>query len=479
MDAKARIIQLIDDKQQEFIECSDAIWGYAETRFATRQSADAHIRVLENEGFQVVRGVAHMDNAFVATYGTGKPVIGILAEYDALANLSQVADLPEKKYLVDHGSGHGCGHNLLGAGALAGAVGIKSYMEECGLRGTIKYFGCPAEESGYGKSFMAKFGVFDGIDAALTWHPSDASLLWSDGSLAVAQMYFNFKGRAAHAAAAPEMGRSALDAAELMNMGVQFLREHIIDSARIHYAFMDAGGESANVVQPSASLYYFIRAPKSDQVLDIYKRVEKIAQGAALMTETEVEIVWDSACKDYVPNKTLGKVLHENMMHFMPLEITPEEEQYEKALSDTAGEASKKALYGRAKMLFPQYDDAKHREMAAAGLLKEPVPAEAKLKIGGSTDVGDVGYATPTVMFHVATACLGNVGHSWQNTAFACSDIGMKGMLRAAEIMTLAAIRTMDQPAVIAKAREELKQKNGGSYHCPLPDYVTPPIGRY
>lgn len=220
MDAKARIIQLIDDKQQEFIECSDAIWGYAETRFATRQSADAHIRVLENEGFQVVRGVAHMDNAFVATYGTGKPVIGILAEYDALANLSQVADLPEKKYLVDHGSGHGCGHNLLGAGALAGAVGIKSYMEECGLRGTIKYFGCPAEESGYGKSFMAKFGVFDGIDAALTWHPSDASLLWSDGSLAVAQMYFNFKGRAAHAAAAPEMGRSALDAAELMNMGV-------------------------------------------------------------------------------------------------------------------------------------------------------------------------------------------------------------------------------------------------------------------
>jgi len=311
MDAKARIIQLIDDKQQEFIECSDAIWGYAETRFATRQSADAHIRVLENEGFQVVRGVAHMDNAFVATYGTGKPEIGILAEYDALANLSQVADLPEKKYLVDHGSGHGCGHNLLGAGTLAGAVGIKSYMEECGLRGTIKYFGCPAEESGYGKSFMAKFGVFDGIDAALTWHPSDASLLWSDGSLAVAQMYFNFKGRAAHAAAAPEMGRSALDAAELMNMGVQFLREHIIDSARIHYAFMDAGGESANVVQPSASLYYFIRAPKSDQVLDIYKRVEKIAQGAALMTETEVEIIEEKSLDNKIPVLALNELVME------------------------------------------------------------------------------------------------------------------------------------------------------------------------
>lgn len=475
MDAKARIIQLIDDKQQEFIECSDAIWGYAETRFATRQSADAHIRVLENEGFQVVRGVAHMDNAFVATYGTGKPVIGILAEYDALANLSQVADLPEKKYLVDHGSGHGCGHNLLGAGALAGAVGIKSYMEECGLRGTIKYFGCPAEESGYGKSFMAKFGVFDGIDAALTWHPSDASLLWSDGSLAVAQMYFNFKGRAAHAAAAPEMGRSALDAAELMNMGVQFLRDHIIDSARIHYAFMDAGGESANVVQPSASLYYFIRAPKSDQVLDIYKRVEKIAQGAALMTETEVEIVWDSACKDYVPNKTLGKVLHENMMHFMPLEITPEEEQYEKALSDTAGEASKKALYGRAKMLFPQYDDAKHREMAAAGLLKEPVPAEAKLKIGGSTDVGDVSWVAPTAMITVACEPQGTPPHSWQWVANGKSSAAHKGMLVAGKSIAMTAYDLLTRPELLeAAAAEQVQNLNGENYHSIIPDGTLP-----
>ena len=475
MEAKARIEQLIDEKQQEFIQCSDAIWGYAENRFATRQSADEHIKVLEHEGFKVERGLAHMDNAFVATYGEGSPVIGILAEYDALGNLSQVAGLAERKYLVERGNGHGCGHNLLGTGALAGAVGIKSYMEEAGLKGPIKYFGCPAEESGYGKSFMAKDGVFNGLDAALSWHPSDVSMIWSSTTLAVAQMYFNFKGQAAHAAGAPEMGRSALDAAELMNMGVQFLREHIIDSARIHYAFIDAGGESANVVQPTASLYYFIRAPKSDQVLDIYKRVEKIARGAAMMTETDVEIVWDSACMDYLPNTVLGHTMHANMLRYMPLDVTADEDKEARALTETIGEAAVQSLCKRCGVLFPQFDEAKHAEMAKSGILREAVPEDVITKGGGSTDVGDVSWICPTGMITVACEPQGTPAHSWQWVSNGKSSFAHKGMLAAGKSIALTAYDLLTQPEILEEAKAEFKKSLGTqTYHSIIPDGTLP-----
>lgn len=330
MDAKERLMQIVEDKQNEFIKASDQIWHTPETRFAVEKSVQPYYDVLEKEGFEIKKGIADMDYSFEATWGKGKPVIGMLAEYDALGNLSQVAGATEHQPIVAGDNGHGCGHNVLGTAALAGAVAIKTLMEEEHLSGTIKLFGCPAEESGYGKAFMARDGIFSDLDIALANHPMDSMSGWGSSSLAVLQCYYQFTGIPAHAAAAPEMGRSALDAAELMNIGVQFLREHIIDSARIHYAFIDAGGESANVVQPSAKLYYFIRAPHVDQAKAIFARVNKIAEGAALMTETKLTKEFDAGCSDFIANKPLTRAIDRNLDIVGPLKLTKEELAFEK-----------------------------------------------------------------------------------------------------------------------------------------------------
>lgn len=476
MGAKQRISEIIEDRQQIIFDCSDRIWEYAETRFATKKSADEHCRILESEGFHIDRGVAHMENAFVAAYGEGKPVIGILAEYDALGNMSQIADLAEKKPLIPGENGHGCGHHALGAGALAGAIGIKNYMQESGLKGTIKFFGCPAEESGYGKSFMTKAGVFKDVDAALTWHPGDASAIWASSSLAVAQVYFNFKGKSAHAAAAPELGRSALDAAELMNIGVNFLREHMIDQARIHYAFMDAGGLSANVVQPTASLYYFIRAPKSSQVLELYKRVEKIAQGAALMTETELEIVWDAAAADYIPNGPLNEVMYENMKLFVPLSLSEEEQVYGQAFYDTTDEAMRAGNLARIHRAFPNLTQEEAEKKASEPFLTDLMPYSGTPSMGsGSTDVGDVSWVTPTAQFMIGCAPQGTPPHSWQWVAAGKSSVMHKGILAAGKILAATAYDILTDPQILLRAEEAYKKDLGSeTYKSIIPDGVEP-----
>ncbi|MDR2536786.1 MAG: amidohydrolase, partial [Treponema sp.] len=273
MGDKKRIAELIDKKAAVFTALNDKIWESAEIRFGLKNSADAICAALEGEGFTIERGVAGMAHAFIATWGKGAPEIGILGEYDALPGLSQQADVPEKKPVIAGGNGHGCGHSALGAGSAAAAVGIKDYLQERGLSGTVKYYGCPAEESGSGKAYLARAGVFNGLDAALTWHPMMENSVWTMSSLANYQIFFSFKGRSAHAAAAPENGRSALDAAELMSVGVNYLREHIIQEGRIHYAYTDVGGGLPNVVQASSELLYFIRAPKPAQVQSIFERV--------------------------------------------------------------------------------------------------------------------------------------------------------------------------------------------------------------
>ncbi len=476
MEAKQRISEIIESKQQVIVECNDRIWEYAETRFATKKSADEHCRILEEEGFQIERGIAHMENAFVATYGEGMPVIGILAEYDALGNLSQIADVAEKKPLIPGANGHGCCHHALGAGALAGAIGIKNYMQESGLKGTIKFFGCPAEESGYGKAFMTKAGVFSGVDAALTWHPGDTSAIWASSSLAVAQMYFNFKGQSAHAAAAPEHGRSALDAAELMNIGVNFLREHMIDQARIHYAFMDAGGLSANVVQPTASLYYFIRAPKSSQVLELYKRVEKIAKGAALMTETDVEIVWDSAAADYLPNGPLNEVMYENMKLFTPLSLTKEEQVYGQAFYETTDETMRAGNLARIRHAFPKLSLEEVEKKASEPIFTDLMPYNGESYMGGgSTDVGDVSWVTPTAQFMIGCVPQGTPPHSWQWVATGKSSVMHKGILAAGKILAASVYDILTDPQILKKAQEAHKKTLGNeTYKSIIPDGVEP-----
>lgn len=479
MEAKEKISKLLDQRKEMLADCCDKIWEYAEIRFDTRQSSDILCKILEDEGFKLKRGLAHMENAFTATYGSGKPVIGILAEFDALGNMSQAANTTQKQPLSEEKAGHGCGHNVLGTGSIAGAIGIKSYMEETGLSGTIKVFGCPAEESGYGKAFMAREGIFNNTDACLTWHPGDCTMVWDSNTLAVAQLYFHFEGIPAHAAAMPELGRSALDAAELMNVGVNFLREHIVDSARIHYAFTDAGGTSANVVQPTASLYYFVRAQKNDQVLELCKRVEKIAEGAAMMTGTKLHVEWDSACSGYIPNNTLNNILYKNMLLFTPIQLDEKNLTYEKALCDTRSEQMKGAHRSRLSRMFPELSPKEIEAIFNEPIITRPFPFMESTGIPspgmGSTDVGDVSWIAPTGQILLACEPQGVPPHSWQWVANGTSEAVHQGLLAAGKILAASAYDLLTNPNYLRLAKEEhTKDLDGKHYRSIIPEHVHP-----
>lgn len=474
------IQNLVSAKADTAIALAKEIWGYAELSYEEVRSSSALIAALKKEGFSIEEGIAGIPTAFTATFsrGSGKPVVGFLAEYDALSGLSQKAACPVQEPVQEGGDGHGCGHNLLGAGSYAAAVALKDYLEKENKDGTVIFFGCPAEEGAGSKQFIARAGYFDNVDFAYTWHPATINEVGSRGDVAIMGANFTFDGVAAHAGGEPHLGRSALDACELMNIGCNYLREHMIDTARIHYAYSDPGGTAPNVVQSHAVIKYEVRAPKVSQVQELFTRVVDVAKGAALMTGTKMQYEITMAFSDYVPNRTLGALVDQCMRELGAPDWTEE---------DFAVASKFLRTYPRSTMVgirekLGSFFEPEELDAALAKPLDQVIHPFNPKETGyhsGSTDVGDVGYATPTVSFNVATACLGNVGHSWQNTAFACSDIGFKGMLRAAEILTLAAVRTMEQPELIAKARAELKQKNGGSYQCPLPEYVTPPIGRY
>ncbi len=474
------IKKAVDSKAEKAKELAREIWGYAELAYEEEKSAAALIKALEDEGFTVETGIADMPTAFTATYksGGGKPVVGILGEYDALAGLSQKASCTEKEPLADGAPGHGCGHNLLGAGSFAAAAAIKEYLAAENRDGTVIYFGCPAEEGAGSKQFITRAGYFDKVDFVYTWHPATINEVQSKGSVAIMGANFVFDGVASHAGGSPHLGRSALDAAELMNVGVNYLREHMIDAARVHYAYSDAGGTAPNVVQDHVVIKYEVRAPKVAQMQELFARVVNIAKGAALMTETKMNYEVTMAFSDYLPNKTLA-VLADECLKEVGAPLWSEED-YELATRflRTYSKSTIKSIREEADAAFPGED--------ADEVLRRPLDSEIhpfdlleKSYESGSTDVGDVGYAVPAVNFNVATACIGNVGHSWQNTAFSCSAIGDKGMLTAAKAMAYTAVRTMEDPELIKKARAELLVKNGGKYVCPLPDYAVPPVGRY
>lgn len=476
-DDKRRIMDIVDEKKSEFIEASDRIWETPETRFTVPNSVEQHYKVLEKEGFDVQKGVAGMDYAYIATYGSGSPVIGITAEYDALDNLSQEAGNPDRKPLVEGAPGQGCGHNVLGTGALGAAVALKTLMEEKQLKGTLKLFGCPAEESGYGKAFMARDGVFDDVDAAFTWHPADVTAVAGGGGLAVMQANFSFKGVAAHAAAAPEQGRDALDAATLMTVGVQFLREHIIDEARIHYAYLDDGGKSANVVHPTATLYFFVRAPFLDQAKSIYDRVVKIAQGAAMMTDTELSIDFDSACANYVPNHPLSEAMDRNLDLVGPLELTDEEMEFERKIQSNNPEGYVGPLTERLKAANPDLSDEEASEIAnsSMALPKFPLIYTTSTKGQASTDVGDVSWCTPTAQFMAGFEPLGTPPHSWQWVANGQSSVAHKGLVMAAKTIALTAYDALTDQKLLQAAKESYaKQFKGKPYRSVIPPETQP-----
>lgn len=469
---KSFVETYLKNHRDYFASVSKYIYEHPETRFEEYQSAAFLAAECEKQGFTVERNVANMKTAFVASYGTGDPVIGFLGEYDALSGLGQKPNAlkcePDGKE-----NGHGCGHNLLGTGAFAAACAMKNYLEKNKLKGTVKFFGCPGEEGGSGKTFMVREGVFDHVDIALTWHPAPINAIMSLSSLANYQVYFRFKGTPSHAANTPHLGRSALDAVELMNVAVNYLREHVIEEARIHYAITNSGGVSPNVVQANAEVLYLIRAPKISDVDRIYQRICKIAQGAALMTETDVSIHFDKACSNYIPNRHLEKILYDQFVETAVETFTDKEMAFAKQMWNTLSNEEKTNFLDMAKG-FGYHGDGKEFEgKYLADTISPYVPSQEILK--GSTDVGDVSWVVPTAQLSCATAVLGISLHSWQMTAQGLTSIANKGMIRAAQALALTGLYILQNPADLQKIKEEFEQfKKENPYKCPIPQDVKP-----
>ncbi|MGW8484559.1 amidohydrolase [Microbacterium sp. NPDC055903] len=471
MPALPEIAPIVDELSQEFTALSDTVWDHPELRWEEHGAMAAHIERAEQHGARITREVGGVPTAFRAEWGGGAPVIAFLGEYDALDGVSQAAGVVERTPDPYSGTaaGHACGHNLLGAGSLLAATALARALSEHGLPGTVQYYGCPAEEAAAGKSFMVAGGAFDGVDAAVTWHPNDALSTSQVLTLAYTQAYFRFTGRASHAGAFPQHGRSALDAAELMNVGVNFLREHIEDAERIHYAFTDAGGTSPNVVQPTAELYYLVRSPTWPGAKALFDRVVKIAEGAAMMTETEVEVSIDGASAEIVPNRVLEEVLHRVVGELGGVPYTDEDRRLAAAFQDSLPAEAVQA--------------ARRKYGQAEGPLFEGVPElvdeDAWVQMTGSSDVGDVSWVVPTVQLQGGTAALGTPFHSWQLVAQGKSSLAHHGLVHAAKAMAATALRILTEPELLAAAATEHARRVGpAGFTSPIPSDLLPPSRR-
>ncbi|MBQ8605035.1 MAG: amidohydrolase [Oscillospiraceae bacterium] len=469
-----KLFAAVDSVADVIARVNDEVWQAAEVYFKEYKSAQALAKAAEEFGFETEMGVSGIPTAFVSKWGTKGPKIGILAEYDALDALSQKQGVAEKMPAdgrVEGEPGHGCGHNSLGAGALGACIGLKKYCEENGVDAQIYFFGCPGEENGSGKVFMARDGLFDDMDICLTWHPGDTNNITGVGSLANISIKYKFHGVASHAAATPHLGRSALDACELMNVGVNYLREHIIPEARIHYSYLDAGGKAPNVVQDYACTYYFVRAPKAKTAFEITDRVDDIARGAALMTGTQLEIIHMDGLSDYIPNETLGNLMYEAFCEVGTPEYTEEELAMAKAFTDSI---DPKALeMGRA--LAAKDNNLPVSAYEGVYLDKNIAPYKhlPEKAMPGSTDVGDVSYCAPTAQFNGATIVVGTPSHSWQMTGQGAVSYCHKGTVNAAKVLALTALKAIDNPEIIAKAKAEHKLNCPDGYICPTdPDFM-------
>lgn len=434
------------DFEQQFEAISDQIWEFAETRYQEFRSSALQADFLEKEGFTVTRNLGGIATAFSASFGSGHPVIGLLGEFDALPRMNQAADVPEKQAERPGAAGHGCGHNLLGTGAMEAACLIRDWLLQTRSEGTVIYFGCPAEEGGAGKAFLTRSGCFHGLDFALAWHPGSKTGLIKE-ALANIRVIFDFTGKSAHAAAHPELGRSALDACELMNVGVNYLREHVKSDARMHYAYLNDGGDAPNIVPAAATLLYALRAPESAYVAELYERVGDVAKGAALMTGTKVSYRTVSAYADLLSIPAMEKVMMEAMQEAEKPEYT--EEDYAYAAQFAADENS------------PSIDT-------------DILPADQTINLG-STDVGDVSWQVPTGLIGVATEATGCALHTWQIVAQGKSPLAHKGMHYAARILFAAAKKLYESPERCALIQDDYQNVIGyRTYQSMLPDSVKP-----
>ena len=473
---KQSIYDYIQSRADDFIAVSDRIWEFAELSLNEYKSVECYLGFLRKEGFSIREQVAGVPTAFAASYGSGSPRIGILAEYDALSSLSQRAGVAEKDPLVPGGHGHGCGHNLLGAGSLAAAVTIKKLIELGQLKGTVVFYGCPGEEGCAGKSFMARDGEFRDLDAAITWHPGDTNEVTTGSNAACLQYLYSFQGQTAHAAGDPHLGRSALDAAELMNVGVQFLREHMRKCESVHYSFLDVGGPSPNVVQPTASVLYMVRSDNVRNAKSLLERVHNIARGACLMTGTEVSIRQVDGTASTLSNTVLEKVIHKNL-EAAPLPVyTDDELAFAEAIHNTY---DCRDLPGTA----PRFDWKVKQQVkewtnngqkAVNDFVMPYVPSD--YMSAGSTDVGDVSWLTPTAQFNAATWPSNCPGHSWQMVSTGKTGFAHEAMLYAGCVLAMTAYDLMTEPDILTEARAEFSVTAAGGYDCPLePDLVAEP----
>jgi aminobenzoyl-glutamate utilization protein B len=444
---KNESIKNIDSKYTDYKKIALQIWEYAELGYQEVKSADLHQQSLKNAGFNVQPGVADIPTAFVATYGEGKPVIGILAEYDALPGLAQTAE-PLKNSIKGKKGGHGCGHHLFGTASVAAAIELKNTIVKNKLKGTIKLYGTPAEEGGSGKVYMVRAGLFNDVDVVLHWHPGSSNSANASSSLANMGIKFRFKGISAHAAGAPERGRSALDGIEAMNNMVNMMREHIPQESRIHYVITE-GGKAPNVVPDFAEVYYYCRHPKRDVVKDLFDRIVKCANGAAMGTETTVEYEVIGGVFDLLPIKVLAKNMYDNLVKVGGVTYSPEEITFGQKLQES----------------FP----ARNRPNITDAAKIEPFSDESYRSGGGSTDVGDVSWAVPTVGLRTATWIPGTAAHSWQAVACGGTDIGIKGMMVAAKTLACSGIDLLLDTKLIQQAKEEWVKARGADFkYVPL-----------
>ena len=459
MDRTQQIKALVESKKAKWTQLSDAIWATPELHFREYKSSRALADALEAEGFAITWGIG-CETAFVASWGEGKPVISILGEFDALPGLSQTAGLNEQKPLEAGAPGHGCGHNALGTGSAAAAVAVKEYMQKHGLAGTIRFIGSPAEETGGGKIFMLRAGAFKDVDIAIAWHPGFVNGMLGCGLLSDRDVTFSFKGKAAHAAGSPHLGRSALDACELMNVGVNYLREHVIQEARIHYAYQDVGGPAPNVVQETASLRYFIRAPHVQQVLEISERVFDCARGAALMTGTEVTISPTGGFGDFIPNDVLSQVVGESLIEVGPPAFDEADYKLAESFFQNYGESNFESIKND---VFYYTDGMDPTPYLSQPLVTDIWPYVRKsITRPGGSDAGDVSYVVPTCWLSTACYANGTAGHSWQATAQTGTSLTHKGMLCAAEAMALGAVKLLEDPQLVEAAKAEHRRATGG-----------------
>lgn len=462
----------IKQHKKRIIEISETIWEYAELGYKEYKSSELLVKELEKHGFSVNKGVADIPTAIVASWGSGNPVIGVMGEFDALPGLSQKR-VPHQEPIEEGAPGHGCGHNIHGASGLGGALAAKHAMEQADSSGTLKFFGTPAEENGSGKVFMVRAGVFDDVDAVISHHPGTTNYASLKTSLANNAVKFHFHGKSSHAGGSPEAGRSALDAIELMNVGVNYLREHMIDDARIHYVIEDGGG-APNVVPDYARSWYLVRAPTRPQVDSLYERVVNIAKGAALMTETELEVELLKAISNKIPNKAINKAIMENMKEIGPPKRNEEEIEYAKKIANHISQEDKRERLRQSGR--PDWEELMDK------LFDRSVPEfydEGEM-MHGSTDVADVSWQAPTVEFNTATWVLGSPGHSWMNVAQGGMGIGHKSLIFASKVIATTVIDLFTNTELRENAWEEFKERTKGkTYECPVPTDVEPPLDIY